>query len=292
MSAVNLTMTQVKALVALADTGSFTLASERLGVTQPAISHAIRQTEEMLRQPLFERQRDRTVPNPAGLLAVAEARLALVHLERLEFAVKGEAALESGSLRIGCFASAVHWLLPSAVAQFSRRYPSVALEIVEAADDSCVTAIKERRIDLGMVNLPCPGLWTMPIFDDDICIVASEALTIAGELKSFESIPFIRPLGALEPLIDAAFVSAGVEPAILIPVAAHGPALTLALVRACQGFTLMPRSALTTHDMIGLQAATLEPRIVRHVAFAAASEQTISPAARAFLDLLATLAPA
>lgn len=291
MSTTNLTIAQIKALVALADTGSFTLASERLSVTQPAVSHAIRQTEEMLQQPLFERQRDRTVPNAAGLLALAEARLALVHLERLEFAVKGESALQSGSLKLGCFASAVHWLLPSAIAEFSRRYPKISVQVVESADDSCVAAIFDRRIDLGMVNLPCPELWTMPIFDDDICIVASGELEPAGELRSFESVPFIRPKGALEPLIDAAFVSAGIRPDDLISVAAHGPALTLSLVRACQGYTLMPRSALTAQDMTELRAVALEPRVVRHVAFAARSEQTVSPAAKAFLDVLSEVAP-
>jgi len=287
MSGPNLSLTQIKALVALADTGSFTAASERLGVTQPAISHAIRQAEEMLQQPLFERQRDRTVPNAAGLLALAEARLALTHLERLEFAVKGQAALQSGSLRLGCFSSAVHWLLPAALAEFSRRYPAVELHVRELADDSCVAAILERRIDLGMVNLPCAELWTHPIFEDDICIVASGDIEISGDLRQFKDQPFVLPKGALERIVEAAFIAAGVKPRTSASVAAHGPALTLALVKASRGYTLMPRSALNTENMAELAAAPVEPRIVRHVAFAAASEQTASPAARAFLDLIA-----
>lgn len=290
MKTTNLTVAQLKALVTLADTGSFTLASERLHVTQPAISHAIRQIEEMLQQPLFERQRDRTTPNAAGLLAVKEARLALIHMERLEYAVKGQAALESGTLRLGCFASAAHWLFPSAVAEFARRYPSVDVHLIEAADDSCALAVMERRIDLGMVNLPCSNLWTLPIFDDNLCIVASSNFGTGGDLKQYESAPFLYPRGALEPLIEAAFVSAGFRPRIAMSVVAHSASLTLSLLKTCGGYTLMPYSAVADQDP-ALVVAPVTSGIVRRVAFAAPSQETISPAARAFLDILTELRP-
>lgn len=286
MSTSNLTVTQLKALVALAETGSFTLASERLGVTQPAVSHTIRQVEELLQRTLFERQRDRTVPNAAGQLAIAEARLALIHMERLEYAVKGEAALQSGTLRLGCFASAVHWILPAAIAEFSRRYPAISVQVIESADESSPAAIAERRVDLGMVNLPCPSLWTMQIFEDDLCIAASSALGASSELAHYRYAPFIHPRGALEPLIEAAFVSAGFKPHLMTSVVAHGPALTLALVKARGGYTLMPKSALAGQDLSNIVSAPIEPRIVRHVAFAAPSQDTISPAARAFLEII------
>ena len=286
MSSSNLTTTQIKALVAVAETGSFTLASERMGVTQPAVSHAIRQLEEQLRQPLFERQREGAIPTNAGELAIREARLALVHMERLEFAVKGAAALQSGSLRLGCFASAVHWVLHTAVAEFSRLYPSISIRVVESADENSAAAIADRRVDLGMVNLPCPELWSMPIFEDDLCIAASQALPRSSSLKDFEDAPFIYPRGALEPLVEAAFVSAGCKPNVAVSVIAHGPALTLSVVKARGGYTLMPASALAAQDLTQLVTAPVNPKIVRHVAFAAPAWDTLSPAARAFLDVI------
>lgn len=286
----NITLTQLRALIAVEDTGSFTLAAERLGRTQSAISHAIMQLEQEFATPLFERQREGAVPTAAGKLAIKEARIAIVHLERLEHAVRGEAALLTGRLRLACFSSSVNWILGETLAEFARRYPTIELEILELADDTSLAALAERKVDLGMVNLPCPNIPTFPLFEDELCVVISKAIAPdirkGARLEQFVKIPFIYPSGACGPLIEAAFQAAGIQPHIAARMTTHGAGLVMALVHQKAGFTIMPAYALASEYVSDLKVAPLRPQILRRVAFAMESEQSLSPTARAFLELI------
>lgn len=273
----------------LEETGNFTIAAQRLGITQPAVSHSIRQLEEEFGAPLFLRQRDRTAPTAIGRLAVREARLALLHVERLDQAVRGEAMLQTGRLRLACFSSAVNSTLPAALAAFARRHPAVELDVRELADETCVAAVREQRVDLGMVNLPCADLTIFPLFEDALCLVLPEDLAPpegAMELSQLGDLAFVHPRGACDPLINAAFVAAAFRPRTSATVAAHSANLTLALVREGAGFTIMPAFALIHEQLAGLAVRALQPSLFRRVAFAASSEHAVSPAARAFLDIL------
>ncbi|MEQ9396036.1 LysR family transcriptional regulator [Marinobacter salarius] len=286
----HITLAQLRALIAVDDTGSFTLASERLSRTQSAVSHSIMQLEQEFGTPLFERQREGAVPTAAGKLAIKEARIALVHLERLEHAVRGEAALMSGRLRLACFSSAVNWILGDALAEFSRRYPAIDLEILELADETSLSALRERKVDLGMVNLPCASIATFPLFEDELCIIISEEIAPDTDsetnLAQFANIPFIYPSGACSPLIEAAFQSAGIQPRIAARMTTHGAHLVLSLVHQKAGFSIMPAYALASEATSDLRVLPIRPAILRRVAFAMESEQSLSPAARAFLDLV------
>jgi DNA-binding transcriptional LysR family regulator len=289
MNLSHITLAQLRALVTLEETQSFTVAAQRLGRTQSAISHAVRQIEDAFGEVLFDRLKEGTVPNSTGKLAIAEARLAFAHLERLEFAIRGESALETGRLRLACFPSATHWILPEVIGAYSQRHPGIELEIFERADEACVTAVRERRVDLGMINAPYGDLMSIPLFDDELCIVAAHnSLPENPEagLRSFADIPFIYPRGACEPLIDAAFQAAGVTPSIAASMTTNGPTLILSLLRARRSFTILPALALHDVSTNDLYIDAIRPRLLRRVALAAGSEHTLPPAARAFVDLL------
>lgn len=289
MNLSHITLAQLRALVTLEETQSFTVAAQRLGRTQSAISHAVRQIEEAFGEVLFDRLKEGTVPNSTGKLAIAEARLAFAHLERLEFAIRGESALETGRLRLACFPSATRWILPDVIGAYSQRHPGIELEIFERADEACVTAVRERRVDLGMINAPYGDLMTIPLFDDELCLVATHASLPENHeagLRSFADIPFIYPRGACEPLIDAAFQAAGFTPSIAASMTTNGPTLILSLLRARRSFTILPALALHDQSNSDLYIDPIRPRLLRRVALAAGSEHTLSPAARAFADLL------
>ena len=74
MISTDLTTQDLRLLVAVADTGSFTAAAERLDLTQSAVSHAVRTAERKVGAVLFERGRRGAVPTPAGERAVAPLR--------------------------------------------------------------------------------------------------------------------------------------------------------------------------------------------------------------------------
>lgn len=111
--------------VALAETLSFTRAAERVHVTQSTLSHQIRQLEEQIGQPLFDRIGKKVVTTEAGELFLAFAARALKEVDLgLAMLQPGGGGL-SGRLRIGATHTFNIGLIPECVALFLARHPTV-----------------------------------------------------------------------------------------------------------------------------------------------------------------------
>src|SRR5580700_11833587 len=80
----NLEIRHLKLVAAIAETGSVTLASNRLHLTQSALSHQLRDAEEQLGVPLFERRNRRMALTPAGERLLQSARAVIDELARAE----------------------------------------------------------------------------------------------------------------------------------------------------------------------------------------------------------------
>lgn len=148
-------ISQLLALVAVADSGNFSEAASELQLSQPAISHSIATLEEELGVPLFARGRHGAVLTPAGERILYHARQALQHLEMMKKEANSHKGLRGGHVRIASFRSVATHLLPKAIAGFHQQFPEVAVTIIECnafvnADD----ALREGRADIGITCLP------------------------------------------------------------------------------------------------------------------------------------------
>src|SRR5919201_241766 len=145
----------LRALVAIADGGSFRAAATRLGYSQSAISHRIAALERSLGAPLFARPGGRggVSLTPAGQAAYAHARRAIAAVEALEAEVGGGAGDGRATLRVGVFQTAAAELLPPALRAFRREWPRV--EVVLSGNDK-LERISERnahgRLDLAFAR--------------------------------------------------------------------------------------------------------------------------------------------
>ncbi len=158
--------------VALAEELHFTRAARRLGISQPPLSQQIRQMEEELDTPLFERGRRRVALTEAGRMLLAEARATLAQAERAETIARRAGRGEIGELRLGLFASAP--LLPefaAAVLGFRQRLPGVRLTLQEGPTLWQIDALARRELDAGFLR--CPSASDLP--------AALEAVEIARE---------------------------------------------------------------------------------------------------------------
>jgi len=127
MISTDLTTQDLRLLVAVADTGSFTAAAERLDLTQSAVSHAVRTAERKVGAVLFERGRRGAVPTPAGERAVVHARLILRQFDLLTAEARGASSGNiQGPVRIVAFRSAAAHLLPPALERLTARHPRPA----------------------------------------------------------------------------------------------------------------------------------------------------------------------
>jgi len=167
---------QVRAFVAVADEGSFTLAAKRLCLTQSAISHSLRSLEEQLGCRLLDRQGKRTVPTQEGEVFIRRCRRALAELEHAERELDGLKRWGQARIRVGAPHSLCHFLLPTVLREFRDCFPRCE-PVVEAGDTSwLINRLEEHALDLviGLDNIG--GLEEgRPLFNDEMTFIVSPA---------------------------------------------------------------------------------------------------------------------
>ncbi|MFE3581979.1 LysR family transcriptional regulator [Streptomyces vinaceus] len=154
---------ELRVLVAVAETGGFSAAAVRLGLTQSAVSHSVRGSEAKVGAVLFERGRGGASPTPAGERAVGLARRILRLYEVLGAEARGAgrepADAAGGVLRIAAFRSAALHLLPPALERLTARHPGIRPEVRVVRELGAGTAgeVAVGRADLGIATLNGTG---------------------------------------------------------------------------------------------------------------------------------------
>lgn len=146
-----MTIIQIEYLLAVANCGSFSLASERCFVTQPSLSMQIKNLEEELGVILLDRSKKPVIPTEAGHVVIENAREALKAYNYIRESVnelKGEIA---GSLKLGVIPSIAPYLLHRFIPGFLDKYPKVELEIREMKTADIFKALGRDSIDAAII---------------------------------------------------------------------------------------------------------------------------------------------
>jgi len=125
----DLDLPALAALLAVIDSGSFTLAARTLGVSQPSVSLAIRRLEERVGTPLVVRTRKRVTASRPGETLAAGARLAFEALGSSISRMADEQSEPAGRVVLGCHESLAAYALSAFMAWFLRAYPKVELRL-------------------------------------------------------------------------------------------------------------------------------------------------------------------
>lgn len=157
-----MTLVQLRHLISLAETGSFTRSAEALFLTQPALSRSIRALEEELGQPLFDRIGRRSVLTPFGAEALQRARQLVADAEDLASSGRQLEAGQAGVIRVGLGAGPGAMLMTPLLRTMARSHPKVHVDVTRGDTDKLVTALRERELDALVVDaralLPAPDL--------------------------------------------------------------------------------------------------------------------------------------
>ena len=151
-----LTLKQLRALVAVADSASFTQAARLLHLTQPAIAMQIRDAESIVGQVLVDGRREIHL-TPAGEILVRAARQALHSLEMAEVELKARMGVAAGTLDVVAITTA-EYFVPHLLAEFGRRHPDISFRLTVENRERVRTLLQEQRCDLAIMGQPPRGL--------------------------------------------------------------------------------------------------------------------------------------
>ena len=146
----NVTLRQLSAFVAVADTGSFTLAAERLFITQSALSGLIKELESILGLRLFDRSTRRLRLSDTGRELYPQIEKILNDLGGVISEVGNLKDLQRGSVRVAVPQLLACTLLPDLMAEFREQHPGVQLRLVDCAVESVMARVFSGEVDMGL----------------------------------------------------------------------------------------------------------------------------------------------
>lgn len=151
-----LTLKQLRALVAVADSASFTMAARLLHLTQPAVSMQIREAERVVGQVLVDGRREIRL-TPAGEILVRGARQAIGALDLAEVELKATLGVAAGAVDVVAITTA-EYFVPYLLAEFGRRYPEITFRLTVENRERVTALLQEQRAEVAIMGQPPRGL--------------------------------------------------------------------------------------------------------------------------------------
>jgi DNA-binding transcriptional LysR family regulator len=174
------TLTQLRALVAAAEHGSFTAAGRSLGYSQAAVSDLVRRLEEECGLQLFQRGRRRLTLTAAGAQLLPHAQRTVTAAEHVEGTVRAVRGLTGGVASFGLFRNADFYLLAELGERFAAAHPDVRVRLVGVNSALVAEAVAGGDLEAGIVVLPvtAAGLDVTPVARDEVLYVSADPANV------------------------------------------------------------------------------------------------------------------
>ena len=209
--------------VKLAQVGHYTRASEQLNISQPSLSHAVRQLEEELGVPLFERQGRNTQLTQFGAEFLDCAARTLATLDEGVTSLRRKARGE-GLIRLGFLRVLGTEYVPRLAARFLAAHPDRQIQFTfhSGRTQELLEGLADRRYDLVFCSRPAPelGLAAVPVRAQELVLIVPPGHPLAGragvslaEAAPYPMVCFSRDSG-LRAVVDELFDALGVCPQV------------------------------------------------------------------------------
>ncbi len=251
---------QLAAFVAVCERGSFSQAAESLGVTQPAVSLAVRSLEKRLGEKLLDRTSRRVAPTAAGRLVLARAQRMLQLEEEITETLRSEAETLQGRLVVGASTGPGARLLPRLLVAFRRMHPDVAVALRIDSTQNVIDRVLARELELGVVGAERPhrSLEYEPFLEDEVVLAVPAKHAFAGRtitLDELRSAPMIwqQEGSGVRALMERELRAAGVRLRELDIVAELGlQESAKTAVEEGLGVTFTSRASIATEVALGV----------------------------------------
>ena len=270
----NLNLDQLATFALVIDTGSFSAAADRLGLSQPAVSLQVRQLERRLAVRLIERVGKRARATPAGAELLRQVPQIEAAVENAVDALADHARGVTGRVRLGTGATACLYFLPAVLRQLREAFPALSVVVSTGNTDEHVRKVEDNSIDLALVTLPAAGrsLSVMPVCDDEFVAIGRADLA---------------PLKARVTPADLATLPSSITGCGCRPSAANQRSTSLRVLAAGLGYGLVPGMSMAGRGAHpALKASRLAPRMHRTLAVVIRRDKPLNKALRTVLEAI------
>ncbi|MFG2323200.1 LysR family transcriptional regulator [Streptomyces sp. NPDC048568] len=282
---------QMRYVIAVAETNSFTRAAQRCLVVQSALSHQIARLEKELGARLFERTSRRVRLTPAGAAFLPAARQCLDAAERAAAEVAAVVGEVRGRLAVGLIPTVAAVDLPNVLKDFHQRHPKARISLSVGASDELVERVRQGEIEVAFLGVPVTarprGVMARELARERLVAVVSPDHPLAGEtsvdLRRLSSEVFVdlpaKTAGRAQS--DLAFTAAGLTRHVAFEVT--NADYLARLVGAGLGVALLPPTYVAGLAGMATIEVTDAPARAEYVIW---GREGLTPAAAAFLKLL------
>jgi len=154
-----LTTTQLRALIAVTESHSFSVASRNLSLSQSSLHRAARELEHLMGITLFDKARSGIIPTRSAEVLSKAAKLGFSEIEQGYYEICALQFREVGRIVMGSMPLARTTILPDAINRFSTAHPDIGLNVMDAPYDDLLLHLRNGDLDLliGALRFPAPS---------------------------------------------------------------------------------------------------------------------------------------
>ncbi|KMN82064.1 DNA-binding transcriptional LysR family regulator [Chromobacterium alkanivorans] len=282
----NVTLRQLRVFQAVIELGGFSRAGDALGLTQPAVSRAVRELEQALDLRLFDRTTREVEPTAAARRLQGKLMRVLEALQEALSEARMEGAQAHGVVHVASSPTLSASLMPLLIARCRRLYPQLRLVLHDQVQRLNIDAVASGQVDFGLVVEPdaAAPLESEPLLEDDFWLVCRKDHALAGQAAAHWAQLDGQPLVLLDH-------SSGSRRLIDELLARHGLACEVAqqlghsqsvfrMVAAGLGLSVTPGLAMPPPAGCGLSVLPLLPVETRRIVLIKRPNRSLSPLAR------------
>ncbi|MFB0830540.1 LysR family transcriptional regulator [Brevibacillus laterosporus] len=271
---------------------SYSKAAQKLHISQPSLSNAIKNLEQEIGSPLLERNTRKVELTDAGKILYKKSILLLSQMNMLKKEMEEVKLTGSGDLIIGIIESVKHWI-PKVIRKYQDCFPTINIKLIEVLSGKAVKeSLRKYDTHLLITNqyINEPDIESLPLYDERLVLVLHRDHPLAQKrgsilLEELKREPFIISTEGFQTREDilTAFTLEQITPKIKFEIERFETALTL--VRENLGITIIPENYLSEPMDECIVSKTIDSSALeRTVYLTFMKNRYLSPAVQAFLE--------
>lgn len=288
----NYSLRQLRVFVAVAHAGSFSRAGERIGLSQSAVSHSVKELENELGVKLLDRTTREVVLTEAGEQLAGRLERLLEELNSTLLDTRSVGHQLSGTVRVAASQTISAHLMPQSIAAASLEFPAIRFILHDRPQQWVLQSIRQGEVDFGIVidpiqagDLDCEAVLSEPF----LLLCRSDHVLATRDHVPWQALQGVNLVlqdyaSGSRPLIDDALARQGIEAKIVQQIG-H-PATLYPMVEAGIGLSVLPALALPLPQGRPLVVKRLTPVVERQLMLVRRKNRSLSRAAETIWQVI------